>query len=183
MVSSERPEIVFVCSGNRARSPLAAALLQRRLGDDVRVSSRGTLALGPLAALPEMVQAARSVGIDLAAHTAQPIAPGELAETDLVLGFELDHVASAVVDGRARRDVVFTLPGLLQLVPAAPATGESPGERLEDVVRGANLRQAGGDRLKPLTIADPLGQRQSVFDRLVGELDELTGRLARVLGA
>ena len=180
-MSGDRPEIVFVCSGNRARSPLAEALLQRRLGEDVRVSSRGTLALGPLAALPEMVRAARSVGIDLAAHTAQTISRGELAEADLVLGFELDHVASAVVDGGARRDVVFTLPGLLQLVPVVPATGHSAGERLEEVVRGANLRQSAADRLKPLTIADPLGQRQSVFDRLVGELDELTGRLARVL--
>ncbi|KQW48053.1 ArsR family transcriptional regulator [Nocardioides sp. Root1257] len=37
-----RPSVLFVCSGNSARSPLAEAVMRRRAGDRVRVSSAGT---------------------------------------------------------------------------------------------------------------------------------------------
>jgi ArsR family transcriptional regulator, arsenate/arsenite/antimonite-responsive transcriptional repressor / arsenate reductase (thioredoxin) len=37
-----RPSVLFVCGGNSARSPLAEALMRRRAGDRVGVSSAGT---------------------------------------------------------------------------------------------------------------------------------------------
>jgi len=37
-----RSSVLFVCSGNSARSPIAEALLRHRAGDDVQVSSAGT---------------------------------------------------------------------------------------------------------------------------------------------
>ena len=184
MRSDDCAEIVFVCTGNRARSALGAALLQRRLGDSVRVSSRGTLALGSVSALPEMVRAAKAVGVDLADHTARAIADGELAGADLVLGFELDHVAAAVVDGGARREVVFTLPGFVQLAEAAtPSSAETSTERVRELVASAHGRRSADDHLRPLAIEDPLGKKQVVFDRLAREIDELVDRLARALAS
>jgi protein-tyrosine-phosphatase len=39
---TRRSSVLFVCSGNSARSPMAEALLRRRAGNRVRVSSAGT---------------------------------------------------------------------------------------------------------------------------------------------
>ncbi|HWD83237.1 MAG TPA: ArsR family transcriptional regulator [Kribbella sp.] len=39
---STRSSVLFVCSGNSARSPIAEALLRRRVGTRIRVSSAGT---------------------------------------------------------------------------------------------------------------------------------------------
>jgi protein-tyrosine-phosphatase len=39
---SDRSSVLFVCSGNSARSPIAEALLRHRAGNRVRVSSAGT---------------------------------------------------------------------------------------------------------------------------------------------
>ena len=38
-----QPSVLFVCSGNSARSPIAEALLRRHAGDQVRVRSAGTV--------------------------------------------------------------------------------------------------------------------------------------------
>lgn len=40
---ARRVSVLFVCTGNSARSPIAEALLRRRLADSVRVTSAGTV--------------------------------------------------------------------------------------------------------------------------------------------
>jgi protein-tyrosine-phosphatase/DNA-binding transcriptional ArsR family regulator len=40
--ATARPRVLFVCTGNSARSPIAEALLRHRAGEQVRVSSAGT---------------------------------------------------------------------------------------------------------------------------------------------
>ena len=174
-------EIVFVCTGNRARSPLAEALLQRRLADTaVRVVSRGTTDIGPAGVLPEMMHAARGLGADLAAHVARPLARGELANSSLVVGFEPSHVASAVVDGKASADVAFTLLELLSTLErlGKPDMSRDPVAGLGDLVRRAHAHRPGGDRLRAPSIADPLGASQETFDRLAADIAAMVDSLA-----
>jgi protein-tyrosine-phosphatase/DNA-binding transcriptional ArsR family regulator len=60
-----RPAVLFVCTGNSARSPIAEALLRHRAGDWVRVASAGSLPKPRLH--PNAIRVMRAgYGIDLA---------------------------------------------------------------------------------------------------------------------
>lgn len=175
-------EVVFVCTGNRARSPLAAALLARRVaGLPVRVRSCGTANVGAAAVLPEMALAARGFGLDLSRHRAAAIRPNELADVDLVLGFEPFHVAAAVVDGGVANERAFTLPELVQLTSDVEHDGgQDVREQLARLVAEAH-RLRTGDRLSAPGIADPLGRPDSVVAAVAREIDRLVTRLGDLL--
>jgi low molecular weight protein-tyrosine phosphatase len=69
--------IVFVCSGNIIRSPLAEALLRRRLAEAgypaTRICSAGLHATLGRAADPRAAEIAQAAGISLVEHAAQPL--------------------------------------------------------------------------------------------------------------
>jgi low molecular weight protein-tyrosine phosphatase len=175
-------EIVFVCTGNRARSPLAEALLRERTsGLPARVASRGTSDVGRAPVLEGMASAAARLGIDLSRHRATPIAPMELRDTDLVIGFEPFHVAAAVVDGGAARERTFTLPDLVELVsPLGPDASADLRERFASVVTGASNRR-GSTHWSAGSIADPLGASSRVFDETAMTISSLVTQLADAL--
>jgi protein-tyrosine-phosphatase len=89
--------VVFVCHGNIIRSALAEALM-RRHGTAAGVSfdrivSAGLAARPGREADPRAVAAARALGVDLAAHRAQPFT-AELAERASVI-FVMDRLNEA----------------------------------------------------------------------------------------
>lgn len=57
--------VAFLCTGNSARSPMAAALLRHRAGDTVTVTSAGS---HPKPLHPLAIRTMREYGIDLAGH-------------------------------------------------------------------------------------------------------------------
>ncbi|HZV05166.1 MAG TPA: Sua5/YciO/YrdC/YwlC family protein [Gemmataceae bacterium] len=101
--------IVFVCTGNTCRSPLAEALCKKILADRLgcaveelpargyHVVSAGVSALegGPAAA--EAEQVARGFGADLSAHRSQPLTMELAARADYLLGMTRSH-ARALMD-------------------------------------------------------------------------------------
>src|SRR5439155_11029532 len=107
-------QVAFVCTGNRFRSPLAAALLaQKADGLPLRIVSLGTLDLGSEPALPEAVAIAEELGLDLSGHASRNLASVDLEPFDLVLGFERKHVVASVVEAGANIERTFTLPVLV----------------------------------------------------------------------
>lgn len=88
--------LLFVCSGNRCRSPMAAAfagdLLARRLGlgtdatglleNGYRVDSAGTDCMHGAPSTPEAEAAAREYGCDLVGHRARALTPSLLENAD-----------------------------------------------------------------------------------------------------
>ncbi|MBX2800260.1 MAG: hypothetical protein KTR31_21450 [Myxococcales bacterium] len=86
--------LLFVCSGNITRSPLAAALadhaaLQAAL--DVDIQSAGTLGINGQPAYPQMVSAARELGLDLSTHRSQGLTEDLCAWATTIAVMELHH--------------------------------------------------------------------------------------------
>jgi len=78
-----RPRVLFLCTGNSARSQMAEALLEHRAGGAVEARSAGSR---PKPLHPNAVRAMREHGIDIAGRRSKPIA--ELADQ------RFDHVVS-----------------------------------------------------------------------------------------
>lgn len=171
-------EVVFVCTGNQARSPLAEALF-RRYANRVHtmVASYGTQDVGAMPALPLAVEAARRLGIDLTAHRARAVRHARLESADLILGFEPFHVAAAVIDGRAPSSRTFLLGELVTLFDA-PAFGGDPYERARTLLADADVRRV---RSRPdpgaQVVEDPIGKPAEVMTRTGAEIDRLVRQL------
>jgi protein-tyrosine phosphatase len=174
-------EVVFVCTGNRARSPLAEALFRRHAaGIDVDVGSAGTLDLGAVPPLPHAIEVARRLGLELSGHRARSLSEVDLSATDLVLGFEPAHVSAAVAVGRAAPDRTFLLRELLALMGDTAAKGDAVAHARR-VVAGAASRRVPTQWSAGLTIADPLGKPVWVMRDTALEIDRLVHRLAEGL--
>lgn len=90
------PTVLFVCSANQLRSPLAevlfrSQLMHRGLADSWRAASAGVWALEGSPAARSALQMAAARGLDLAAHRARPVTEGMLQQADLVLVMEREH--------------------------------------------------------------------------------------------
>ncbi len=82
--------ILFVCTANQFRSPIAAACFSKKLasmewGRGWIVQSAGTWASPGRPALPTAVAAARKIGISLDGHESSVITPELVSAQDLIL--------------------------------------------------------------------------------------------------
>jgi protein-tyrosine phosphatase len=176
----EHFELVLICTGNRARSPVAAGFLRNLLADlPVNVQSLGTLELEGAPALREAVDAASRHGLDISTHRARTLRGQDLGRADLVLGFERNHVAAAVIDGGAPAERVFTLPELVQLIEEPGGAQEpNPIERARRQIADAHARRAGKGSAITIELPDPVGQNRKVFRDTVEQVRDLSVRLA-----
>jgi protein-tyrosine phosphatase len=176
-------EIVVICSGNRFRSPLVAAYLrQATKGLPVRVGSAGTLDLGALPPLEGALRAARELGLDLSGHSSRFVGNVPLAAAELVLGFERMHVTTAVVDGGAQRERVFTLPELVSVLEhSQPPRAVHPIERARQAIALANDARGSSSGLRLPEIDDPIRMNASAQHDTALELIDLSSRLVAEL--
>ncbi|MDD3717559.1 MAG: hypothetical protein PHP28_02710 [Actinomycetota bacterium] len=94
-------DILFVCTGNICRSPMAEALFQSRLikdypeiAADALVHSAGISAIEGNPSTSSAVQAMDLWGIDLEPHRASELTPGILLEADVILAMAREHLLS-----------------------------------------------------------------------------------------
>ena len=93
------PSVLFICTANRFRSPLAAAIFSRALEEENnpqvaslirrtgpwKVHSAGTWAIPGQPVLPEVCAAAQELGLNLADHRAERVSGEVLSRYDLIL--------------------------------------------------------------------------------------------------
>jgi protein-tyrosine phosphatase len=95
MGEEPKMKVLFVCSGNICRSPMAAEYMKRRavtLGlDRVAVDSAGLLGIVGSPASPEAVQVLEEQGMDLKPHRSRGLRAVDLGAADLVLVMTEDH--------------------------------------------------------------------------------------------
>ncbi|MGH7459167.1 MAG: low molecular weight protein arginine phosphatase [Longimicrobiaceae bacterium] len=91
--------LLFVCTGNTCRSPLAEQIarreVERRGWANVEVGSAGAAAAEGTPASPEAARIAARNGLSLESHRSRPLTPELAAWADLVLGMGPSHVYAA----------------------------------------------------------------------------------------
>ena len=103
--------VLFVCSGNTCRSPMAAALFNKIAMErdlDVRIESAGLFAGEGERASEGAISAMKDYGIDLSGHRAKNITPELLEEADLILTMTIFHMMGL---SQHFGDKVYTLCG------------------------------------------------------------------------
>jgi protein-tyrosine phosphatase len=155
-------KILFVCTGNTCRSPMAAAIARARIerlsggrtvegipvlaGVPTEVASAGVSASDGEPASPQTAEGLRAVGVDPPRHRSRPLTAAEAAGADLVYAMTRSHARA-----------VLAL---------------APGARVE------LLDPAGAD------IPDPVGGSAALYISTARRLDALIeGRLRGVMNA
>ena len=100
------PSVLFVCSANRFRSPVAAGIFQKALAEEETsrtlswnigqaatwvVSSAGLQAAPLQPVLPDVLEAACQLGIDLSDHWSQRVDELDLVNFDLIVVMQKSH--------------------------------------------------------------------------------------------
>jgi protein-tyrosine phosphatase len=178
-------EILILCTGNTCRSPMAAAFLRRQLdhaGGKAVVSSAGLLFDGkPATDYALAVMADR--GIDTSGHRSRKLRSDMLASADIVIGMAREHVREAVALAPDAWVRAFTLREIVRL--GEERGGRAPGEPLEQWLARLHEGRRRHDLLGDSDgddVADPIGGPRRSYQRTAEELDDLTARLAGLLG-
>lgn len=84
--------ILFVCTGNTCRSPMAECLFRAMADDRWQVSSAGICALSGAPASDGAQRAMQRRGLSLASHRSQAVTPALLSPADLIVGMSHAHI-------------------------------------------------------------------------------------------
>jgi protein-tyrosine phosphatase len=98
-----RTTILFVCSGNTCRSPMAEAIARRLLAEKFHVSdddlekkgisviSAGSFAMPGARATPAAVEALKEMGSDLTKHRSRPLSVELIHQADAIFTMSKNH--------------------------------------------------------------------------------------------
>jgi len=176
--------LLFVCSANQCRSPLAEVIARdqlARLHIPAVVRSAGTFVREAAPAVPGAVAAAAKRGLDLREHVSQRVTDEVVAGSHLVLTMERRHVIDVVTDHGGHINRTFTLPEMVGY--AEYAGSPRPDEYLQDWIDRITVfrdpSQLLGGPEAPPEVPDPIGGPNRMFRRTADELDRLLGILFR----
>lgn len=176
--------VLFVCTGNRFRSALAQECFARACDEvPVEVASAGLLDVDGAPALPEAVALGAEVGLDLTRHAARTLSGADAGSFDLVVGFEPEHVAAAVVEHGAAPERSFTLPELVRLLRAIPVPdGPDPTTAARDALSAAHRLRGDAPTFVPgERLPDPFGKPAGAQQEIAARVMDLTQALAASL--
>ncbi len=116
-----RTTILFVCSGNTCRSPMAEAIARRLLSEragvpeadlerkGITVVSAGAYAMPGSRATPQAVEAVRGLGADLSSHRSRPLTVELIHQADAIFTMGRSHAQAVTALVPSAREKVATL--------------------------------------------------------------------------
>ncbi len=139
--------VLFVCSGNTCRSPMAAALATKLLADKfhcrerdlskhgMEIISAGTMGLEGMVATPEAVVAAAELGAEVGEHRSRKLTSELIQQADVVFCMSRSHLSDVT-----------------RMLPSASSK--------------THLLDESGD------ISDPIGAGSEVYAKVAGRMEE-----------
>ena len=106
-------KILFVCTGNTCRTPMAEGILKKLLAEkgikNIKVSSAGTQALDGYPAAAFTLEATKVWDIDLKEHSSKKLTVNLLRESDLILVMSPEHLQHIEKMDRGSLDKTYLL--------------------------------------------------------------------------
>jgi protein-tyrosine-phosphatase len=152
-------EVLFVCTGNTCRSPMAEGILKKMLKkkgiSHINVNSAGTHAMDHAPASLFAMEVARAGKVDLSRHRSRELNGKMLQEADLILVMSQDHLDHIKRMNKDTENKIF----LLKAFPHSPSVSN------EDKNRGV------------LFIKDPMGGSLDDYERSFSEIEREIERI------
>ena len=182
LLHSNAIKVLFVCTGNICRSPMAEVLFAH-LAPDVEVGSAGTMDWSGQPAHEYAIAAMAERGLDLSTHRSRRLSEYLVDESDLIVAMTRNHGWAVQARSDAKAAATF-LPA--ELSRLADQVGDRNGadaqawigrlHTLRDTQANARFIGRAADE-----IPDPIGESLAYFrviaDRLERELSPAAARL------
>jgi protein-tyrosine-phosphatase len=167
--------ILFLCTGNAARSVMAETFA-RRLAPDWPVASAGTLAIDGLPTSVRTAAALAELGFEARRHRSRQVSEADMARAELIVIFEPFHLLYVRRHHPEAAARTGSLPRLARDLPPAQAPGASLAARVAAL-------QLGDVTFEPWDeVPDPAGGNSDDFTKCAATILHLVGELTARLG-